>query len=153
VTEQRFTAVLADSGRGGGRWLELPFDPNEVFGEARPPVTGTLNGTPFRGRLSVYGGKTYLGLNKEIRNAAAIDVGDRVEVVLDRDEAPREVEIPQELLVAFERDSAAKAIFDKLAFTHRKEYARWIAEAKKEETRERRTAKALEMLKEGQTLS
>jgi uncharacterized protein YdeI (YjbR/CyaY-like superfamily) len=60
---------------------------------------------------------------------------------------PREVEIPSALLAAFERDSAAKAAFDKLAFTHRKEYARWIAEAKKEETRERRVAKALEMLK------
>jgi Bacteriocin-protection, YdeI or OmpD-Associated/Domain of unknown function (DUF1905) len=159
MAEQRFTAALQDSGRGGGRWLEVPFDPKEVFGEARPPVAGTLNarpgagGTPFRGRLSVYGGKTYLGLNKEIRDAAGIDVGDRVDVVLDRDEAPREVEIPQELLAAFERDTAAKAAFDKMAFTHRREYARWIAEAKKEETRERRAAKALEMLKAGEKLS
>jgi Domain of unknown function (DUF1905) len=55
---QRFKATLEDSGRGGGRWLEVPFDAKEVFGEARPPVSGTLNGTPFRGRLSVYGGKT-----------------------------------------------------------------------------------------------
>jgi bifunctional DNA-binding transcriptional regulator/antitoxin component of YhaV-PrlF toxin-antitoxin module len=153
MPEQRFTAVLQDSGRGGGRWLEVPFDPKEAFGESRPPVAGTLNGTPFRGRLSVYGGKTYLGLNKEIRDAAGIDVGDEVEVVLDRDEAPREVEIPSELLVAFERDAPAKAAFDKLAFTHRKEYARWIAEAKKEETRERRVAKALEMLKAGEKFS
>jgi hypothetical protein len=153
MAEQRFTAELHDSGRGGGRWLEVPFNPTVAFGEARAPVAGTLNGTPFRGRLSVYGGKTYLGLNKEIRDAAGIDVGDEVEVVLDRDDAPREVEIPNELLVAFERDAAAKVAFDKLAFTHRKEYARWIAEAKKEETRERRVAKALEMLKTGETLS
>jgi uncharacterized protein YdeI (YjbR/CyaY-like superfamily) len=131
----------------------VPFDAKDVFGEARPAVAGTLNGTPFRGRLSVYGGVTYLGLNKEVRQAAGLEVGDDVEVVLDRDEAPREVEIPPELLAAFERDSAAKAAFDKLAFTHRKEYARWIAEAKKEETRERRAAKALVMLKGGETLS
>lgn len=131
----------------------MPFDAKEVFGEARPAVAGTLNGTPFRGRLSVYGGATYLGLNKEVRDAAGIDVGDSVDVVLDRDEAPREVEVPSALLAAFERDSAAEAAFDKLAFTHRKEYARWIAEAKKEETRERRVAKALEMLKRGETLS
>jgi hypothetical protein len=152
MPQQRFTAELHDSGRGGGRWLEMPFDPNEVFGEARPAVAGTLNGSQFRGRLSVYGGKTYLGLNKEIRDAAGIDVGDQVDVVLDRDDAPREVEIPSELLAAFERDTAAKAAFDKLAFTHRKEYARWIAEAKKQETRERRVAKALAMLKAGETL-
>jgi bacteriocin resistance YdeI/OmpD-like protein/uncharacterized protein DUF1905 len=150
---QRFKATLEDSGRGGGRWLEVPFDAKEVFGEARPPVSGTLNGTPFRGRLSVYGGKTYLGLKKEVRDGAGIELGDAVEVTLDRDEAPREVEVPPALLVAFERDSAAKAAFDKLAFTHRNEYARWIAEAKKEETRERRVATALAMLKGGQTLS
>jgi bifunctional DNA-binding transcriptional regulator/antitoxin component of YhaV-PrlF toxin-antitoxin module len=153
MPEQRFTAALQDAGRGGGRWLEMPFDAKDVFGEARPAVAGTLNGTQFRGRLSVYGGKTYLGLNKAIRDAAGIEVGDEVEVVLDRDDAPRAVEIPVELLRAFERDAAAKAAFDNLAFTHRKEYAGWIAEAKKEATRERRVAKALEMLKGGQTLS
>jgi bifunctional DNA-binding transcriptional regulator/antitoxin component of YhaV-PrlF toxin-antitoxin module len=127
----------------------VPFDAKDVFGEARPAVAGTLNGTPFRGRLAVYGGKTYLGLSKEVRETAGIEVGDEVEVALDRDEAPREVQIPAALLAALEADSAAKAAFDKLAFTHRKEYARWIDEAKKEETRERRIAKALEMLKSG----
>jgi hypothetical protein len=153
MPEQRFTAELQDAGRGGGRWLEMPFDAKQAFGEARPPVAGTLNGAPFRGRLSVYDGKTYLGLNKATREAAGIDVGDKVDVVLGRDDAPREVEIPNELLVAFERDTAAKAAFEKMAFTHRKEYARWIAEARKEETRERRVAKALEMLKAGEKLS
>ena len=153
MPEQRFKAALQEAGRGGGRWLEVPFDSKQAFGEARPAVAGTLNGTPFRGRLSVYGGKTYLGLNKEIRDAAGIDVGDEVDVVMDRDVAPREVEIPQELLAAFERDAAARAAFEGLAFTHRKEYARWIAEAKKEDTRERRVAKALAMLKGGETLS
>lgn len=131
----------------------MPLDAKQTFGEARPAVAGTLNGTRFRGRLSVYGGKTYLGLNKQVRDAAGIDVGDDIDVVLTRDEAPREVEVPPPLLAAFERDSAAKAAFDELAFTHRKEYARWIAEAKKEETRERRVTKALAMLKGGQTLS
>ena len=153
MAEQRFTATLEESGRGGGRWLEVPLDAKAVFGEARPAVAGTLNGTPFRGRLSVYGGRTYLGLKKEVREAAGLDLGDAVEVVIDRDEAPREVEIPPELLVAFERDSAAKAAFDAMAFTHRKEYVRWVGEAKKEETRERRAAKALEMLRAGETLS
>ena len=153
MPKQTFMATLSESGRGGGRWIEVPFDAKSVFGEARPAVAGTLNGTPFRGRLSVYGGVTYLGLNKEVRESAAIEVGDSVDVVLDRDESPREVEIPKALLTAFERDSAAKAAFETLAFTHRKEYARWIAEAKKEETRERRVAKALVMLKGGETLS
>ena len=149
MAEQRFTAELADSGRGGGRWVEIPFDAKSEFGEARAPVAGTVNGVAFRARLSIYGGRTYLGLRKEIREAAGVDVGDTVEVVIDRDDAPREVEVPEALESALARDAAAKAVFDGLAFTHRKEYAVWIAEAKREETRARRVTKALEMLHSG----
>jgi Bacteriocin-protection, YdeI or OmpD-Associated/Domain of unknown function (DUF1905) len=145
----RFTAELADSGRGGGRWIEIPFDPKAEFGEARAPVAGTVNGAPFRSRLSVYGGRTYLGLRKEIRDAAAIDVGDRVEVVIERDDAPREVEVPEALTTALASESAAQRVFDGLSFTHRKEYAQWIAEAKKEDTRARRVERAIAMLREG----
>ena len=146
---RRFTATLAEARGGGGRWIEIPFDAKEEFGEARPPVTGTLNGVAFRGRLSVYGGRTYLGLRKEIREAAGIDVGDEVEVELERDDAPREVEVPEALASALAGDAEAAAAFEKLAFTHRREYATWIAEAKREETRARRVEKALGMLRDG----
>jgi bifunctional DNA-binding transcriptional regulator/antitoxin component of YhaV-PrlF toxin-antitoxin module len=149
VAEQRFTAELADSGRAGGRWIEIPFDARAEFGEARAPVAGTVNGESFRARLSVYGGRTYLGLRKEVREAAGIDVGDAVEVVIDRDDAPREVSVPDALAKALASDPEAKEAFDGLAFTHRKEYAVWIAEAKREETRARRVQKALEMLHSG----
>jgi hypothetical protein len=139
----RFTAVLGDRG------VELPFDGKEQFGEARAPVAGTINGTQFRGRLMVYGGRTYLGFRKEIRDAAGIEVGDELDVVLERDDAPREVEVPPALAKALEGDDAAREAYDGLSFTHRKEYARWIAEAKRDETRERRVSKALEMLRAG----
>lgn len=149
MTGKRFTAVLEASGRGGGHWVEVPFDAKQAFGEARPPVRGTVNGTPFRSRLAVYGGATYLGLTKEVRTAAGLEVGSKVAVVIERDDSPREVEIPEPLARALKRDQAASAAFDKLAFTHRKEYAQWIAEAKRDETRERRVMKAIEMLREG----
>ena len=146
----RFTATLSESGRGGGgRWIEIPFDAKAEFGEARAPVTGTINGTDFRGRLSVYGGKTYLGLNKEIRDSAGIDVGHQLDVVLERDDVAREVELPPALATALDGEAAARDAYDRLSFTHRKEYARWISEARKEETRDRRVAKAVEMLREG----
>jgi hypothetical protein len=61
--------------------------------------------------------------------------------------------VPEALAAALAGDPAAKASFDGMAFTHRKEYARWIAEAKREETRDRRVAQALEMLREGRTRS
>jgi bifunctional DNA-binding transcriptional regulator/antitoxin component of YhaV-PrlF toxin-antitoxin module len=139
----RFRAVLGDRG------VELPFDGKEEFGEARAPVAGTVNGTEFRGRLMVYGGRTYLGFRKEIRDAAGIADGDEVEIALERDDAPREVEVPPALEQALAGDDAARAAYEKLSFTHRKEYARWVAEAKREETRDRRVAKALEMLRAG----
>jgi Domain of unknown function (DUF1905) len=85
---RRFTGTLRHE-EDGGRWVDVPFDAKAVFGQARPPVKGTLNGTPFRGRLAVYGGRTYLGLRKEIRRAAGIDDGDSVDVVLELDEERR----------------------------------------------------------------
>jgi hypothetical protein len=134
----------------GERGVVVPGDPKAEFGGARAPVAGTVNGTPFRGRLMVYGGVTYLGFRKEIRDAAGgIERGDTVEVEIERDDAPREVEVPEELAAVLAGDPALKSAFESLAFTHRKEYATWIAEAKRPETRARRVEKALDMLRNG----
>ena len=145
MAPQRFTATLEE------RWIVVPLDARELWGEARPPVAGTLNGVPFRGRLAVYGGETVLGFTNAFRAEVGVTVGDVVEVELDRDEAPREVEVPPELRAALDGDAEARAAYEKLSFTHRREYAQWVAEAKREETRERRAAKALEMLHAGET--
>jgi hypothetical protein len=143
MAPQRFTATLEE------RWVVVPLDVKALWGEARPPVAGTVAGHPFRSRLAVYGGQTVLGLTNAFRKEAGIVPGDLVEVVIDRDDTPREVEVPPALQAAFESDADARAAFDKLSFTHRREYAEWIAGAKREETRERRTARALEMLRAG----
>ncbi len=144
----RFTATLEQSGRGGGRWLAVPFDAREAFGQARAPVRGTVNGTPIRGRLAVYGAITYLGLRREIREAAGIEVGDSVEVVLELDDAPRVVEVLVELEAALAADAELRATFDALSYTHRREYAQWVAEAKREQTRQTRAARAMQMLRD-----
>ena len=149
MAAQRFTATLEESGRGGGHWVLVPFDARESFGAARPPVRGSVNGAPFRGRLSVYGGRTYLGLNRTVREAAGIALGDRFEVVLERDDEPREVEVPAPLAAALAADGEARAAFERLSFTHRLEYARWVAEARREDTRSRRVERAVAMLRSG----
>jgi hypothetical protein len=146
---QRFTATLQQARGEGGRWLKIPFDAREVFGQARPAVRGTINGTPIRARLSVYGGETYLGLRREFRAAAAIEVGDDVEVVLELDDAPREVELPAELAAAMASDAGVRLAYEELSFTHRREYAQWVGEAKRHETRDKRAAKAVDMLRDG----
>jgi hypothetical protein len=147
VATQRFRAVRR-KGDGGGHLLEVPLDVRAVFGEGRHPVRGTVNGTAFRTRVAVYGGKSYLGFNREIRDAAGIGDGDEVEIALERDDAPREIDVPAAFAEALEAGGVRNE-FDSLSFTHRKEYVRWIEEAKRDETRERRLAKAVEMLRDG----
>jgi hypothetical protein len=153
MTRQAFTAPLEASGRGGGHWIAVPFDAHEVFGQSRPPVCGTVNGTPIRGRLAVYGGRTYLGLRREIREAAGIDLGDAVAVELERDDAPRELQLPAELAAVLASGPELRALFDALAFTHRREYAEWVGEAKRQVTRDDRAQKAAQMLRDGRRLS
>jgi Bacteriocin-protection, YdeI or OmpD-Associated/Domain of unknown function (DUF1905) len=143
----RFLAELKR--RGPGNFVDIPFDPGEVFGEARPPVRGTVNGYAFRGRIAKYGGKYMLGFKRELREGAEIEEGDVLDLDLELDTEPREVDVPADLKAAF--DDEAWAAFERMSYTHRKEYADWIEEAKRPETRARRVAKAVEMIREGKT--
>jgi hypothetical protein len=144
-----FEAVLETSDDSGGRWVRCPFDGREAFGEARPAVAGTVNGTPFRSRLAVYGGTTYLGFTRAVRAAAGIGPGDVLVIELARDDAPREVVVPAELGAALAADDAARTAFTALAPGHRREWATWVAGAKRPETRLRRAASTVEQLRAG----
>lgn len=62
---------------------------------------------------------------------------------LDLDTEPREIDVPIDLEAAF--DDEARAAFERMSYTHRREYADWIEEAKRAETRARRVAKAVGM--------
>jgi Bacteriocin-protection, YdeI or OmpD-Associated/Domain of unknown function (DUF1905) len=141
--------------RGPAAAVVLADDQVAEVGEGRKafPVQATINGYTWAGRVSRMGGEFLLGLNREVRTGAGVEAGDEVTVTIALDEAPREVDVPAALAQALDGDPEAKARFDALAFTHRKEFARWIAEAKKDETRERRVAQALQMLREGRTRS
>jgi hypothetical protein len=117
------------------------------------PVVATINGYTWRGRVARMGGENLLGLSKEHRTNAGVQPGDCVTVAIVLDEEPREVELPDALRVGLAADPEAQRLYDSLAFTHRKEFARWVAEAKKPETRDRRVTQTLEMLHAGQTRS
>jgi Bacteriocin-protection, YdeI or OmpD-Associated/Domain of unknown function (DUF1905) len=145
---ERFSAVLGGD-EGERPTVELPFDAKERYGKARAPVRGRVNGVGFRTTVAVYSGVSLIGFNKGLRDRAGIEIGDEVTVELERDDEPREVELLPVLEQALAGDPAAAAAFDALSYTHRREYAEWIAQAKKEETRERRAARAVEMLKAG----
>ncbi len=117
--------------------------PDEVVAELgagkRPLVKVTVNGEyEFVYTMAVMGGKNMIGFSSAHRAASGFRGGDEVEITLELETAPREVELPPELVAALEADPVAAAAFEKLAFTHRKEYARAIAEAKAPETKQRR---------------
>ena len=122
-------------------------------GAKRFPVVATVNGYTWRTTVTRMRGEFLLGLNREVREGAGVKVGDSVAVEITLETAPRDVDVPAELSTALNGDPAAGAAFNALAYTHRKEYARWIADAKREETRQRRVKQALEMLRAGKTRS
>jgi uncharacterized protein YdeI (YjbR/CyaY-like superfamily) len=98
-------------------------------------------------------GEFLLGLSREVREGAGVQAGDDVEVAIELDQAPRTVEVPEALAAALAADPEASAVFEGMAFTHRKEYARWIDEAKRAETQQRRVQQAIEMIRAGKTRS
>jgi hypothetical protein len=141
--------------RGPAAAVVLDDEQVAVVGEGakRFPVVATVNGHTWRTSVARMGGEFLVGLNRAVRQEAGVEAGDTVDVELALDTAPREVEVPQALADALAADDEAREAFDRLAYTHRKEYARWIEEAKRDETRRRRLAQALEMLRQGKTRS
>ena len=111
----------------------------------KPKVAVTLKGYTYRSTVAVMGGKYMLPLAKEHRDAAGVKANDKVEVTLELDTAPREVEVPKDFAAALKKAGLAKD-FTALAFTHRKEHVRAIEEAKAPETRLRRIEKAVAMV-------
>jgi hypothetical protein len=130
--------------------IEVPEDVVAALGSSRrPPVTVTIGGHSYRTTVARMGGRFLVGLSAENRTAAGVAAGDLVDVDIEPDTAPREVDVPADLAEALARDDAARATFDGLSFTHRKEWVRWVEEAKKAETRATRPAKTVESLRAG----
>jgi hypothetical protein len=147
--KQTFTATIQNAG-GGGAFVEVPFDVEKEFGSKKPKVKALIEGIPYRGTLVRMGTDCHLLLVlKSIREQAGKTFGDEVKVTVEPDTEERVVELPAELKKAFKVEKDAKAFFDKLSYTHQREYVMWINEAKKEETRQNRITKTMEMLKQG----
>jgi Bacteriocin-protection, YdeI or OmpD-Associated/Domain of unknown function (DUF1905) len=147
---ERFSGTI-EAGRGGGAFVVIPEKVVQALGGgSRFRVTGTLGGVAFESStMSMGGGRVCLGVHKATRQAAGADIGDRVQIEIDRDERPREVSVPDDLAAALARDPTAQAAFEKLSFTHRREYVEWVTTAKREETRARRIAQTLDRLRGG----
>src|SRR3984885_8248023 len=143
----KFKAKIEPSD-GGGAFVTFPYDTEQEFGtKGKVPVQARLDGVPYTGSLMTCGGPYHqLGVLKAIRQQIGKAPGDTIEVEVWRDGTERSLDVPDALLKRMKEEELLP-FFEGLSFTHRKEYCRWIGEAKKEETRLKRLEKAIEMLR------
>jgi len=145
----RFKARIEGASLGGA-CVYFPYNVEEEFGtRGRVPVKATFDGVPYSGSLVKYGAPQHmLGILKSVREQIGKGPGDTVEVMIEKDETERTVEIPAEFQKLLRKEKLLP-VFEKLSYSHKREYCRWLTEAKREETRANRIVKALELLRSG----
>ncbi len=143
-----FKAQLQNAG-GGGVFLLVPYDVEKEYGKKNMiPVKVTFDGEPYRGSIANMGNGPCLPVLKALREKIGKQVGDFVKVTVEADKEPRKVEVPADLKKLLAQAPEEKKYFQSLAFSHQKEYVRWITDAKRPETRSSRLGKTLEMLRQ-----
>jgi hypothetical protein len=143
MASKTFTATIVRD--GSMCYIPLTFDPKPVFGKIRAPVKVTLNGYAYRSTIAAMGGPACIPLRTSNHDAAKLHGIDRIEVRLDLDTEARIVKPPADLVNALK----AASLWDRwqaLSFTHQREHAEAVEDAKKPETRARRIERAVQMI-------
>jgi hypothetical protein len=142
----RFRSVIELGGRTA-TGIPVPDDVVAALGGGRrPPVRVSVGGHTYRSSIAARGGRFLLPLSAENRQAAGVAAGDEVEVDVELDTQPREVEVPPDLAAALCAAPDAAAAFDRLPYSHRLRWVLSVEDAKTQQTRQRRVAKAVEAL-------
>lgn len=143
----RTTLLLTDKTATG---FEVPDEVVQALGSGRrPPVRVTINGYTYRSTVAVYGGVSLIGVSATNRAGAGVVGGQEIDVELELDTAPREVEVPADFAAALDAEPQARATYDGLSYSNRSWHVLSIEGAKTDETRQRRIAKSVGALKEG----
>jgi hypothetical protein len=136
----------------GAHFIRVPADVLAALGKGkRVPVKVTINGFTYQTTVAVYGGRYYLGVRREVREAARASAGDLLRVAVEYDAEVRTVDLPDDLAVALLAKPGAVAAFEALSYTYKRELVSWVSDAKRPETRQRRIAQALRMLQRGRS--
>ena len=145
----KFKTKLLQAGKTA-TGIEIPDKIVEGFGAGKkPPVRITINGYTYRNTVAVMGGVFMVGVSAEHRKGANVQGGDVIEVTIELDTEPREVEIPEEFQKALKKNVTAKKYFESLAYSRKKAIVTLIKDAKTEETKQRRIEKSIQGLQEG----
>ena len=143
-----FDAVINKHKNLNAGYIDFPYNVNKEFNKNRVKVKAIIDGCIYRGSLVKMGGDLHwLGITREVRKAIGKNPGDKVHVIIEEDTEERIVDVPVDFEELMKKEPSVFEYFNSLAFTHKKEYVRWIVEAKREETRNKRLSKAIEMLK------
>jgi hypothetical protein len=130
--------------------LPVPAEVVEGLGAGRrPAVQVGIGSHTYRSTITPRGGVFMIPLSAENRTAAGVSAGDEVEVSVELDDQPREVVAPEELAAALAADDDARTAFERLSYSHQLQHVLAVDGAKAPETRQRRVAKAVEMLRTG----
>lgn len=148
VTSQTFETTLFASG-GNNVGIVVPDEIVAAFERGkRVPVVVTIDGDyQYRNSIASMGGRFLISFSAQTRKETGLGAGDRVEVRLDVDDAPRVIEVPEDLAAELAQDDAAKAAWDKLSYSRQRGHAESITGAKASDTRTRRVAKVLATLR------
>ena len=149
---KKFKAVLERPEKEGDMaFISIPFDVEKEYGtRGQVKINATFDGLPYRGIMANMGmGCHIVGVRKDIRETIGKQVGDVINVTIEKDEKERIVDVPKELKKLLAMNFQAKSFYDSLSFTNRKEYAVWISSAKKEETKQKRLKEILPKLLKG----
>ena len=145
----RFTTTLDPAGKNAAGF-RVPREVVEALGKGkRPPVVVTINGYSYRNTVAVYGDEFLIGVAQEHRGPAGVKPGDVIEVDLELDTAPREVDVPADFTAALDAAPAAKRAFEALSYSNKRRHTLSIDGAKSPETRQRRIEKAITELQAG----
>jgi hypothetical protein len=144
----RFRTKILQSGKTA-TGIEVPAKVVAALGSSkRPPVRATINGYTYRSTVAVMGATYMLGISDDVRKAAGVAGGDTIDVDLELDTAPREVELPVDFAAALNRDAKAKKFFAGLSFSKKTILVRAL-DVKAVDVRKERIAKTVEQLSEG----
>ena len=145
-----FETEIKQNGTMNAAFVDFPFSTEELFGKkGQVKIKALLDEkVEYRGSLAKMKSDGHLlGLTQEVRKQLGKTFGDKVTVKLWEDQEERIVEIPEDVLEVFEKNKDAFEMYQKMSYTHRKEYMRWIIFFNNLETRENRKVKLIEMIK------
>jgi bacteriocin resistance YdeI/OmpD-like protein/uncharacterized protein DUF1905 len=147
----RFRTTIQQSGKTA-TGIRVPEEIVEGLGSGkRPAVKVTINGYTYRNTVAVLGGAYMVGVSAEHRAGAGVAGGDEVDVDIELDTAPREVTVPADFAAALDAEPKARHTFDGLSYSNKSWHVLQVTGAKTDETRQRRIAKSIAMLREGRT--